>query len=69
MIAVDPRRAGGVSPLFEQVNRGLTPPARLFALLVLAALLVLPIFAHGCHGDGDIDNEPQTLPSGSEAHP
>jgi hypothetical protein len=30
-----------------------------FALFVLAALLVLPIFAHGCHGDGDVDNEPQ----------
>jgi hypothetical protein len=29
------------------------------ALFALAALLVLPIFAHGCHGDGDIDNEPQ----------
>jgi hypothetical protein len=29
-----------------------------FAVFVLAALLTLPIFAHGCHGDADIDTEP-----------
>jgi hypothetical protein len=30
-------------------------------VFVLAALLALPIFAHGCHGDGDIDTEPQAV--------
>jgi hypothetical protein len=28
--------------------------------MLLAALLALPIFAHGCHGD-DVDHEPAAL--------
>ena len=68
MIGVCGRRAGGVSPPSQPSHfptglrplGGLTPPARLLVLFVLAALLVLPIFAHGCHGD--VDDEPQAAP-------
>ncbi|AMV29027.1 hypothetical protein VT84_31825 [Gemmata sp. SH-PL17] len=40
------------------------PPARLvrYALFALVAgALVLPLFAHGCHGD-DVDHEPAFFP-------
>ncbi|MBY0461257.1 MAG: hypothetical protein K2V38_28365 [Gemmataceae bacterium] len=32
-----------------------------FWLFAIAALLALPIFAHGCHGD-DVDHEPLLVP-------
>jgi hypothetical protein len=52
-----PRRAGGASLLIDGEIRGLTPPARpIFAFAFVVALL-LPFFAHGCHGD-DVDHEP-----------
>jgi hypothetical protein len=41
------------------------PPARLVLLIAVLALLVLPIFAHGCHGD-DEDHEPGLAPPVSE---
>ncbi|WP_157506967.1 hypothetical protein [Gemmata obscuriglobus] len=37
-------------------------PARVgFLVFVTVALLALPIFAHGCHGD-DVDHEPLFVP-------
>ncbi|MDY3555851.1 hypothetical protein R5W24_004997 [Gemmata sp. JC717] len=37
-------------------------PVRLgFLVVVTAALLALPIVAHGCHGD-DVDHEPLFVP-------
>ena len=59
-------------PLFEGMKSGRdgrgprgparspTPPARLIPLFVLLALVV-PVFAHGCHG-GDHDDEPAFVP-------
>lgn len=35
--------------------------APVFALFVLAGLLLLPIFGHGCHRGTDIDTEPQAV--------
>ena len=70
------RRAGGLSPprptktsLAKTIRTGrgvvggLTPLTRRAAVLlfVLVALLALPIFAHGCHGD-DVDHEPLFIP-------
>ncbi|QEG27710.1 hypothetical protein GobsT_24700 [Gemmata obscuriglobus] len=41
---------------------GLVSPARVgFLVFVTVALLALPIFAHGCHGD-DVDHEPLFVP-------
>lgn len=42
---------------------GLPGPVSWLFLVVLAALLAVPVFAHGCHGD-DIDQEPATAPPG-----
>lgn len=61
------RRAGGACPpgtrqRWHTLRQGLTPPARRgFFWFVVAALLALPIFAHGCHGD-DVDHEPLFVP-------
>lgn len=59
------RRAEGARLLFSRrafQNRGLTPPARQYVWCFVAlALLALPLFAHGCHGD-DIDHEPLLIP-------
>lgn len=41
-----------------------TAGARLTALVwlfIAVALLALPLFAHGCHGD-DVDHEPLLIP-------
>jgi len=35
--------------------------AALVWLFIAAALLALPLFAHGCHGD-DVDHEPLLIP-------
>jgi hypothetical protein len=46
-------------------DRGPTALVRLSPLVWLflaVALLALPIFAHGCHGD-DVDHEPLLIPS------
>lgn len=40
---------------------GLSPAARLLAWAAVLAILVLPVFAHGCHGD-DVDHEPGFAP-------
>jgi hypothetical protein len=43
---------------------GCSPPrplARAAFLFISLALLVAPLFAHGCHGD-DIDHEPLLIP-------
>ncbi|HEY1186434.1 MAG TPA: hypothetical protein VGE74_02205 [Gemmata sp.] len=37
------------------------PFARAFWIFVALALLALPLFAHGCHGD-DVDHEPLVIP-------
>ncbi|MDB5310712.1 MAG: hypothetical protein JWO38_4914 [Gemmataceae bacterium] len=44
------------------------PPARLFFFVVVVAALVLPVFAHGCHGD-DVDHEPGFTPPATHPEP
>jgi hypothetical protein len=38
-----------------------SPFPRFVWLFIALALLALPIFAHGCHGD-DVDHEPLLIP-------
>ncbi len=59
-----PNRTGAGSPARRTgaSGGGLPAPVRLGALVfVVLALLALPIFAHGCHGD-DVDHEPLFAP-------
>lgn len=41
--------------------------SRAFWFFVALALLALPIFAHGCHGD-DVDHEPLLIPIRLNTH-
>ncbi len=38
-----------------------------FLVAFVAGVLVVPLFAHGCHGD-DIDHEPGVVPGRLEPH-
>jgi hypothetical protein len=40
---------------------GHAAPVRGVVLFAALALLVMPLFAHGCHGD-DVDHEPGAVP-------
>ncbi len=42
-------------------------PRPVLILFVVIAALVLPIFAHGCHGD-DVDHEPGLAPLPRSSH-
>lgn len=60
------RRAGGIGPLVaswraEGISPVFRPACRVIFWFAVAALLALPIFAHGCHGD-DVDHEPLLIP-------
>lgn len=48
-----------------KVGAELVRPAVVF---ILAAALLVPIFAHGCHGD-DVDHEPVVAPPYHQSHP
>jgi hypothetical protein len=40
---------------------GVSPPARRALVFFVTAILLIPIFAHGCH-TGDHDDEPAFVP-------
>ena len=49
-------------------NPELTPVSRLLTPIFIAAILLFPIFAHGCHR-GDHDDEPAFAPVKTERTP
>jgi hypothetical protein len=53
-MTLPPSRAGAAAPLAAAARRAA-------AWFVALALLLAPLFAHGCHGD-DVDHEPVLTP-------
>lgn len=54
-------RGSGVGGQEPDIGAGVRLP-RLVWIFVATALLAMPLFAHGCHGD-DVDHEPLLIPT------